>query len=347
MNKCLKLLPLVIVASLTACEKYQSLSNNSLLLFGTPKIELSMKAENNFNGSKTFSDIIETLKTVDKYADTKEREVTNVYTLNHTNEKVEISKDLYRLLKRAKELQEIKYFNPLIGSLSNKWKEALNPTKDSGLEPRVLSQAEIDEELAKINSSELKIEETAQGYFAQRVGEAQIDLGAIAKGYALDECLNKLEHCTGDTDDYLFNLGNSSILTGFNSQRIRVWKQPDYEEGVYVINVTSVRNQERLRIYNSFISTSGVSEQGVTINNQVYSHIINPETGSAINYYDQVTVISADTWGNGALGDVLSTSLMMGTEDDIKAAEKKYDVKVIALKNGNIVYKSESVTLYF
>ena len=349
--KLIRVLPLIIAAALTACEKEQTkyLYEDKLVLFGTPAIKIEMKVENNSNGSKAFNDIINTLKMVDKYADTKERDVTNVYTLNHTDQKVEISEDFYYMLKRAKELQEtVRYFNPLIGSLSNKWKEALNPSKDSGLEPRTLTNEEIQEELTKINSSELIIEETEQGWYAQRVGDAQIDLGAFAKGYALDKCIETLNNRTGDTKDYLINLGNSSILAGYNSKRIRVWKQPDYEEGVYIVGVTNIANNRNLRIYNSIISTSGVSEQGVKIGDQTYSHIINPETGSAINNYDQVTVISGDGWSFGALGDVLSTSLMMATNvEEIKEVEKNFEVKVLAIKGGKIEYKNDGIFLYF
>ena len=351
MKKIIKFLPLVVVASLTACESniYVGTYKNPLLLFGT-EVSVEMQIKNNSKGGKSFSDIKNVLKRVDELADaTKQRESTNVWSLNHTNDKLEISEDFYDMLKRAKELQEeIKYFNPLIGSLSNKWKAALNPSNDSGFEPRVLTDEEIQEELAKINSSELNIEETEQGWYAQRTGEAQIDLGAFAKGYALDMCIDKLNNTTGHTKDYSVNLGRSSVLVGYNSRRYRVWKQPDYEKGVYIVEVTNIRNQQNLRIFNSIISTSGISEQKATVDNKTYSHIINPITGSAeVGNYDQITVIGGDAWNKGALGDVLSTSLMLGDKTDIKKAEKDFEVKVIALKGGNIEYKSDGVTLYF
>ena len=351
MKKLFKLLPLVAVASLTACESYKYVGTYDapLLLFGTT-VSVEMKVENNFNGGKTFSDIKNILKRIDELTDaTKQREATNVWSLNQTNEKLEISEDFYHLLERAKELQGlVPNFNPLIGSLSNKWKESLNFSDDATATHAVLSNDIIQEEIQKINSTELIIEETEQGWYAQRVGEAQIDLGAFAKGYALDECLGYLKYYTGGTPDYLFDLGNSSILTGYNSRRYRVWKQPDYEEGVYIVGVTNIRNQQNLRIFNSFISTSGISKQKAVIDDKTYSHIINPITGSAeVGNYDQITVISGDAWSNGALGDVLSTSLMLGDENDIKKAEKDFEVKVIALKGGNIEYKSDGVTLYF
>ena len=350
MRKLLKLLPLVLVASLTACDNYrfEDNYNQPLLVFGTV-VTIKMQIKNHYNGLKAFADIIHILEKYDELADTKERENTNVYTLNHTNEKVEISEDFYYLLKKANELkQSVKYFNPLMGSLSNKWKVALNFNNEYEHEPGVLTDEIVQEELAKINSSELVLEETEQGFYAQRNGEALIDLGAMAKGYALDKCVEYLSQHTAHTEDYLINAGNSSILLGKNSQTNETWKGLNYEDGIYVVNVKHIYNAEsNLRIFNSYISTSGISEQNVKIGEETYSHIINPTTGNAISNYDQVVVINGNSWGNGVLGDALSTSLMMSSEEEIKEAEKDFEIKVIATKNGNIVYKSDGVTLYY
>lgn len=348
--KLLKALPLLIVASLTACESYRYVDNDTqpLLLFGT-NVSFKIKIQNHYNGFRSVSDVTSIFKQIDELADaTRQREITNVWSLNQTNEKLSITEDFYHLLSRAKELQQtVKYFNPLIGSLSNKWKESLNLANEKDKTPTVLADEIIQEELAKMNSSELVLEETEQGWFAQRKGEALIDLGAVAKGYALDKCVEYLNNHTGVTEDYLINAGNSSILLGKNSQRYRVWKGQDYDEGVYIVHVTNIRNYENLRIFNSFVSTSGISEQKAEIDGKVYSHIINPTDGSAISNYDQVTIINDNAWGKGSLGDALSTSLMMSSEEEIKQAEKDFEIKVIALKDGKIEYQSSGITLYF
>lgn len=348
MKKFLKLLPLVVVSSLTACEKYKY-SSNTLLVFGTV-CNYTLQLTNDFAGGKTYSSIENILKDVDKYADaTKQRDVANVWSLNMTNEKLKIDEEFYNLLKRANELKEsLKYFNPLIGSLSEEWKNALNLSENPNYIPEVLSNSVIEAELAKINSSELILEKTEEGYYAQRTGDAQIDLGAVAKGYALDRCLFYFQHHTGNTGDRIIDLGNSSILLGRHSKEIKVFNSPEqYEEGVYVVEISNLVNKNRLRLYNSFISTSGIFEQKAVVDGVTYSHIINPVTGSAaVGNYDQITVITPDVWNKGALGDALSTSLMMGDENDIKEAETNFEVKVIAVKGGNIVYKSDGVTLY-
>lgn len=348
--KLAKLLPLVLVASLTACESYKFEDNTDepIYAFGT-YVTYRMQIQNHFNGGKCVSDIKYIFEKYDAYADaTKQREVTNVWSLNQTNEPVTIDKDFYNLLNRVIELDKsLTYFNPLVGSLSSKWKVALNLSKEYDHFPYALSQDEINLELAKINSSSLEIGTNDSGFYAQRKGEALLDLGGVAKGYALDMCRHYLEHHTGHTDDYLINAGNSSVLLGKNSQRIKVWKQQDYEEGVYVVKVTDIRNQENLRIYNSFVSTSGISEQHEEIDGKTYSHIINPLTGSAISNYDKIIVLNENTVGNGALGDALSTSLMMSSEEEIQKAEKDFGIKVVAVKSYEIVYQSRGVELYF
>ena len=350
MKKLLKLLPLVIVASLTACEKYKIMDNENqpLLIFGTV-VTVKMKVAKHFVGGQTHTGVLNELKMYDRLSDpNRERtgEVSsdyekgnNVYYLNNTEEKTQISRELYLLLKRAKELEEsLEYFNPLVGSLAKKWKDSLGFDESKDVTPAVLSDEVIQEELEKIKTSSLNIEyeENKNAFYAQREGDALIDLGAIAKGFALDRCKKYLDTHSGGTEEYLINAGNSSILLGENSQR---------ENGKYIVEVSKENPNVLIESSNSFISTSGISEQNVTIGGQTYSHIINPLTGSAISNYDQITIIAPSEVGNGALGDALSTSLMMSNEDEIKEAETKFGVSVIAIKDGNIAYKSDNIAL--
>ena len=342
MNKLFKLLPLVVAVSLTACEQYEYAENNQpLLLFGTT-VSFRMRVEKSYNGGKTLSDIVNTLKRIDELADaTKQREKANVWDLNRTNDKTKINGDLYDLLETANELKEsVKYFNPFLGSLSNKWKTSLQLSEENP-HPAVLSNEEIEEELAKTNGTSLNLtskqETYPYTYYAQREGEGLIDLGAIAKGYALDECLMYLNNHTGDSEDYLINAGKSSILLGENLQR---------KDKSFIVEVSEKNPRVLINASNSFVSTSGVSEQGVEIDGTIYSHIVNPETGSVVSNYDQITVVAPNVIGCGVLSDALSTSLMMmASDEEIIAAEAQFGVMVIAIKDGKIVYKSDGVTL--
>ena len=157
----------------------------------------------------------------------------------------------------------------------------------------------------------------------QRVGEAEIDLGGIAKGYALDVVHRYLKK--NNITKYLINAGSSSVLLGKK-------KNP------YLVGIEKLDNAY-FELSDKVISTSSIYKQGVTIDGVTYSHIINPFTGSAVNEHDAVIVINDE----GALGDILSTSLMMSSLEEIKSLEEQYDFKSIVIDNKSIVYHHKDI----
>ena len=153
-------------------------------------------------------------------------------------------------------------------------------------------------------------------------------LGGIAKGYTLDKVKSYLDKKS--ISKYLVNAGQSSILLGEKNEG----------DGYFNVGISELDNTY-LKLKNCVVSTSGVNPQGVKIGDVTYSHIVNPVTGSAINNYDAVVVIST----NGTLGDAFSTSFMLSSLDEIKEAEAKYNLQVIAIKDKQVLYKSNSLEL--
>ena len=278
---------------------------NYLTLYEETKADLNI-IEQNFS----YYD-----KLTDNYL---ERDVTNIYKINKTNKDVKVDEYLYNLLQLSMDLsEELPLFNPLCGGLAKKWKEALKNSQ-------ILDEMTISSELEKIKTSTILFKENNT---IQRVGEAQIDLGAITKGFVIDNASVYLASysCT----KYLINAGYSSILLG---------EKPS-DDGYFNVGISSLNDGSYLRLKNCILSTSGVSEQGKEINGVTYSHIVNPITGSAINNYESVRVVS----NLGYLGDVLSTVMMMSSIDEIKALETKYRVKALAIKDKQIVYRNSEL----
>ena len=330
MRRTFKLLPLVLVASLTACDIATRYHSDTLYCFDTTVIVESKEYHGLMYNVVVQEQTCQIIKDVDAISDAyKKREVTNIFDLNQTNDKLEINEDLYWLLHECKELERIApNFNPLIGSLSNKWKKALE-------ENTALSNDVIEEELTKINNSELVLSMTGDNtYFAQRKGDALIDVGAIAKGFALDQCQVFLRKHSEPDYEYMINAGNSSVLLGMNRKKNN-----------YKVKLKDLSKDTYLYLKDSYVSTSGISEQKTTIDGVAYSHIINPKTGSAVSLYDTVIVVANGDYGNGALGDVLATSFMMSDLEEIKQSEKENGVNVIVIKDDKILYKSENIEL--
>ena len=272
-----------------------------------------------YEGKESNLDDIEKIFTkIDKLTDNfNARDLNNIYKINNTNENFEIEPELYEVLKLSfsSELDPLKYFNPSCGSLSKKWKESLK-------NKQVLDDETINAELLKMQNTQLEfVNET----IVKRIGEAEIDLGAVAKGYALDKVKEYLTQ--NEFTKYLIDAGSSSLLLGEKKGGKN-----------FKIKITNLNNSY-IHAKNCFISTSSSSRQSVEIDGKTYSHIINPITGSAINEHDAIIVLS----DKGYLGDILSTSFVNESLDSIKELEKHFDVRTIVIDDKKIVYQNENI----
>lgn len=309
-------IPFLALLSLTSCSNNVELTDRFFCYDTYVEIKMFEGKEDDLKALKNMFQIYDAL--ADNY---QPRELTNIYRLNHRNTEEHVGTALFKLIKTSIDVQNegATYFNPLCGSLAKLWKNALNSSK-------IPSETEINVELEKMNNSSINLRDDV---YVQRVGEAEIDLGGIVKGYALDEAKAYLDNL--NYKRYLINAGNSSILLG----------EKDTNDGLFNIRIDDLDNRY-LRLKNCFVSTSSTSVQGVTIDGVTYSHIINPVTGSALNVNDAVIVIS----DKGYFGDAMSTSLMMNTIDEIKELEATCNIKTIVIRNKQIVYKNEEIEVY-
>ena len=303
------ILPLLIIP-LTSCQK--ELKRNSFYFDTYTETKL-------FEGDNVDLDNIDKIFTkIDKLTDNfQPRDLNNVYTINNSNENVQIEPELYEVLKASfcSCLDPLNYYNPFIGSLSKKWKNSLE-------NKAILDSETINLELEKMSSSSLTfLEENT----VKKVGSAEIDLGAVAKGYSLDKVKQYLD--SKNYTKYLIDAGSSSLLLG------------EKNGGKSFKLKISNLDDAYLMLKNCFVSTSSYDRQAVEIDGVNYSHIINPKTGSAINENDAVIVIS----NKGYLGDILSTAFINESLDSIKELEKHYEVKTIVIKNKQIIYKNEAI----
>ena len=317
MKKIAFLFPLLAIA-LTSCSTNNKVIESKVFCFDT-LVEAKLYDGKN----EHIKEVEKILNNISNLTDNYELKSNNgVYAINQTNEELTIDEKLYSLIVDSLYMSYnvADYFNPLCGSLSKKWKESL-------AKKEILSETVINEELEKINNTVITLKENN---VIQRTGEAEFDLGGVAKGYALDLVNNYLQE--NGVGSYLINAGSSSIALG----------EKQTKDGLFTVGLKEVKNAY-IKAKNCFISTSSIYEQGVTIDGVTYSHIINPKTGSAINVNDGVIVISS----NGAYGDVMSTSLMNNTVEEIKEIEEINDIKTIVIKNNKIVYSHKDIEVKY
>ena len=243
-----------------------------------------------------------------------ERDVKNVYTINNSHDDVVISEDLYKLLQLGDTLSaDFDYFSIYCGGLTKLWKSALESLQ-------IPDKSQIDEQLENIKNTRLLFKGNNT---VQRVGNGEIDLGAITKGYVSCRCFDYLN--SKSLKNYLLSFGDSSIVLGQDGPNGRDL----FEVG---INNTSYS----LNLDNCFLSTSGIEHQSAVINGTTYSHIVNPITGGAVSLYETVIVVAP----KGYLADVLSTVFMMSNLEAIKNLEKEYEAKAIVISGKKVVYSN-------
>lgn len=158
-----------------------------------------------------------------------------------------------------------------------------------------------------------------------------IDLGAIAKGYATKEASAYLE--SQGIKTYLINAGGNVSVGDY------------YQSGYYKIGIMSPITNESfitLKVTNKAIVTSGSYERYYEYDGVRYSHIIDPNTKYPANYMQSVTVISDDS----ALADALSTTLFLMPIDEGQLFIKDYEVDAIWFANDGTIYKTSGVAQY-
>lgn len=139
---------------------------------------------------------------------------------------------------------------------------------------------------------------------------AKLDLGAIAKGYAVDCAVKKLR--AAGINSCLINAGGDIYCLGDKSGR--PWK-------VAIRNPYKKTFKRYLRLTNKAVTTSGDYEQYFIRGNRRYSHIFDPRTG----YPADSGVISASVIADDCLtADALATAIFVLGKEESKVLLKKF-----------------------
>lgn len=140
----------------------------------------------------------------------------------------------------------------------------------------------------------------------------RIDLSGLLKGYALErirEILNSHE-----INNALINMGNSSVLAlGNHPHGNKGWKVSFGTQAA-----STVVNKEGILLYNQCLTTSGNDSEE-------RKHIISPQSGKRIEGIRRVAVVTDD----GAVGEVLSTSLFVATSEQRETLIEQFQIKEI------------------
>ena len=199
---------------------------------------------------------------------------------------------------------------------------------------QIPDQATIDGLLPLVDDSAI----TLDGNSAALPSGAQLDLGAVAKGYAGDRAAELLQDA--GVTSALLNLGSSTIRAigakpDGSSWRIAIQDPNDTSAYAGVVSVTDMA-----------IDTSGGYERYFEGDDgEIYWHILNPDTG----YPAKSGLISVTVLSDSALtGDGLSTALfVMGLDKAIDYWRENGGFEFILITDDNEIYVSQGAESLF
>ena len=232
---------------------------------------------------------------------------------------VEVDQATYNLLKSCADLSDLTdgAFDITLGDISDMWgfgKE--NAVKPDDAELKKLAGRKNYENIV-FNADEQTVAFSADGF--------SIDLGAAAKGYAMDAM-----------DYYLRNSGVTSAVVDFGGSILTIG---DNNGESWNITITADETNSpvgTLKVNEGYIATSNGAKRFVEYDGVKYHHIIDPDTSyPADSGVKSCTVYS----GSGLISDALSTAFFVMGADKTAEFYSKYNIAeyIITLTDGTII----------
>lgn len=244
---------------------------------------------------------------------------------------VQLSEELWGLLERAQRIQAQSQgnFDVTMGALEDLW----GFVEDWSGTGQVPSDEQIDAWLQQPRGVLLKA-----GGRAVRLSEAtQVDLGGIAKGYAVDRAVEVLKQHSipaGLVDAggniKVFGRAPGTVWTGFQPRPFLVGVQHPRALGRLLGDLTMGQDQA--------VATSGDYQRFFEVDGKRYHHILDPHTGRPARRLIQCTILAP----TAVEADALSTAVfVMGTEAGLEWVEHLPDVEAVLVDaSGQIVTSS-------
>jgi len=189
------------------------------------------------------------------------------------------------------------------------------------------SPEQIEQAKEKVGFEKLKLDEQNKTV-KFTVNGMKLDLGGIAKGYAIDKAVEAMQNCGA--------LGGIVDVGG----DIRCFGAPPRDKNTWLVGLQDPTETEvaigtgklllTLKVSDAAVTTSGDYRRFVLIDGKKYSHIMNRDTGSSADGLSSVTIISK----NATEADALATAVsVMGQEKGLALIEKIPQTEAILISS--------------
>ena len=231
-------------------------------------------------------------------------EINRFNALKATPQRFDPSEDFRNVMRIARKIYLLTdgAWDGTVKPLVDLWGFGTRKRKD-----RVPTWAEIRPLLNQIGFHHIEID--ASGYLIKRKKEVTLDLGSIAKGYAVDQIAALIRR--NRIQDFMVEIGGETYAAGHRSDG-QLWRV-GINKPVKTAAFDTI--YKVLHLKNKALATSGDYRNFFEINAKRYSHILDPRTGYPVsNGVVSVSIVSASC----TFADGLATAVMvMGPQKGI------------------------------
>lgn len=259
--------------------------------------------------------------------------INNIKTINDNAGKnpVKVDQRVINLLQFAKQAYEKTEgkVNIAMGSVLRIWhdyrEKGIDDPENAKLPP--MDELKAANEHTDINNLVINREESTV-YITDP--EMRLDVGAIAKGYAVEQVARKAEE-KGYTSA-LLSVGGNVRAIGSKDGKGKPWnigvENPEKTEDGDPLLVTEIVGKS--------VVTSGIYQRYYTVDGKSYHHIIDPDTLMPLENFKSVTIICDDS----GMADMLSTAVFnMPFDEGLKYVNSLQGVEAVwVLMDGKIKY---------
>ncbi|MCP4078980.1 MAG: (Na+)-NQR maturation NqrM [Planctomycetaceae bacterium] len=232
-----------------------------------------------------------------------------------------ISRETAEVVQKAQEISELSdgAFDITVQPLVARWKFS----KDKSKLTEIPDKASIAADLKRVGYKKLQVRLDPPA-LKKSVAGLQIDLSAIAKGYAVDMVAERLQAM--GLDNFLIEVGGEVRASGEKpdetSWRVGIEKPlPGAREPYQII-----------ALYHQALASSGDYRNFFELNGKRYSHTIDPRTGYPVDHAVTATSVIAQ---DCTTADAMATAIMvLGRDGGIQLANKA-GVKALILSETN------------
>ena len=234
--------------------------------------------------------------------------VNNLYTLNNEAAKgpVRVPEELFSLLKWCREQQDVAkgYVNIALGSVLRLWHDERDNAEADPLAAK-LPDMDLLRAAAEHTDFNGVVLDEAAGTVYFRDPLLQLDVGAVAKGYAAEIAAQEL--LLGEMPNFILNAGGN-VRAGLPPADGRAkWgvaiQDPDAQTAFF----SGSETLDVLYVADASVVTSGDYQRFYTVDGKRYHHLIDPFTLMPGGEARSVTIVTRDS----GFADLLSTAVFL------------------------------------